>query len=397
MATMNERYQQSIPFFGNKPVPYRDGKVRRRQFSSCDQCRKGKRGCNFIERQEDLWSIPGPCSTCSKTGKECTFEWLKSRGEFSREKEENLPGSDSHIDEIQYQTPNWNQGDWCPSDQILGGSEHALQSSISMPVYLDPMFGADPLNLSENESVAPYAKYNSSNYPMHSTNLNTIESLSNEDSVDGVVAFDAQNTFEPIASINSLDQSYKDMSEGPARPKKKPRRSSMPTPSNNSGTGGLNKLSNKRHLTNGVRRFSHCTIDPSSASLEYRLAFSTNKAFISGSLLRVYHDSMENALSCWLTEKTCPYDMEVQPYLGKVPFQKTHSNEWGSMWSNRIYERVCNLDKSSSLLRGKDLTPSEERLVEVALRTTVMAFATQWAYSSSEYSFSVLKSHPQNI
>jgi hypothetical protein len=124
--------------------------------------------------------------------------------------------------------------------------------------------------------------------------------------------------------------------------------------------------------------------DPSSANLEYRLASSTHKSFISENLMKIYHDSMENALSCWLTEKTCPYDVEVQPYVQKARTRKNSMDtEWGPLWSNRICERVCNLDKAAGSLRGRLLTPSEDRAVDKALRKTIMSFATQWAHSSS--------------
>jgi hypothetical protein len=124
--------------------------------------------------------------------------------------------------------------------------------------------------------------------------------------------------------------------------------------------------------------------DPSSANLEYRLASTTNKSFISGNLMKIYHDSMENALSCWLTEKTCPYDVEVRPYVRKAQMKENPmAKEWGSLWSNRICERVCNLDKRCGSLGGRPLSRSEDSAVDMALRKTIMSFATQWAYSSS--------------
>lgn len=389
---MENKYQQDIHFFGNEPMPLRDGRVRRRQFSSCDQCRKGKRGCNVFERQEDLWSISGPCSMCSKTGKECTFEWIKSRGEISQGKE-GRPAIDATSDKTQYQTLNCNQVDWTLPDQCLGESEYALGSSIPTQIYPEQKFSTNLLNLLEDESIIASPEYNSPRSTINSSDLQTLEGLANIERINNVVSFASFNPFDPTTSINSLGGSETTIDESSRRPKKKIRRTFMPTSSDKIGASGLSRSSSRRELISGARRFSTFPLAPSSANLEYRLAISTNKSAISGSLLRIYHDSMENALSCWLIERTCPYDIEVQPYLQNLPSERIHStNEWGSIWSNRIYERVCSLDKASSALRGKDLTLSEERLVEVALRKAVMAFATQWAYSSSEYTLSLTPS-----
>jgi hypothetical protein len=172
--------------------------------------------------------------------------------------------------------------------------------------------------------------------------------------------------------------------ENMVAPVKKKRRFSMPASSLRRASKQANGLS-RRKPSLYLARTGEST-DPSSASLEYRLASSTNKSLISGSLLKIYHDSMENALSCWLTEKTCPYDVEVRPYLHTFPQKVSRlNNEWGSSWSNRIYERVCNLDKACTSLRGRTLTRSENNAVNLALRKTVMSFATQWAYSSSKF------------
>jgi hypothetical protein len=39
------------------------------------------------------------------------------------------------------------------------------------------------------------------------------------------------------------------------------------------------------------------------------LGENSSRSTMTHSLLRIYHDSMENALSCWLTEHNCPYSM----------------------------------------------------------------------------------------
>lgn len=101
---------------------------------------------------------------------------------------------------------------------------------------------------------------------------------------------------------------------------------------------------------------------------------------IANGLLGVYHDSFENALSSWLSERTCPYSAEVSSGLSSVQMESI-PDEWGSSWSNRICTRVCQLDSASSGLRARCLTTSEDRKASRALKTAIMAFASQWSHT----------------
>lgn len=123
--------------------------------------------------------------------------------------------------------------------------------------------------------------------------------------------------------------------------------------------------------------------------------------------MRIYHDVMEGALSCWLTEQTCPYNslpaatmgdgsgntstnttghhqqqqqqQQQQQFWGTL---EDMQREWGPNWSNRIYRRVMKLDRMSHLLGLKKLSTADERKVSSALNAAVMAFTAQWAQSS---------------
>lgn len=90
-------------------------------------------------------------------------------------------------------------------------------------------------------------------------------------------------------------------------------------------------------------------------------------------LIRIYHDSMENALSCWLTEHNCPYSSSIVDVL---PHRERR--EWGPSWSNRMCIRVCRLDRASSSIRGRALSAAEDRAAARALHLAIMAFASQW-------------------
>jgi hypothetical protein len=99
------------------------------------------------------------------------------------------------------------------------------------------------------------------------------------------------------------------------------------------------------------------------------------RSMMTQNLIRIYHDSMENALSCWLTEQNCPYNT-ASPYTG--PSSKAQA-AWGPNWTNRICTRVCRLDRAYASVRGRNLSAAEEKMASRALHTAIMAFASQWA------------------
>jgi hypothetical protein len=120
-----------------------------------------------------------------------------------------------------------------------------------------------------------------------------------------------------------------------------------------------------------------------------RLSATTNSFMIGETMMKIYHDVMEGALSCWLVEHTCPYkslpstpsstSSDGRQHFG--PFQNMQT-DWGPDWSNRVYRRVVTLDRMANLLGLKKLSPAEETKVAHALNSAVMAFTAQWAQSS---------------
>ncbi|KAF3042995.1 hypothetical protein E8E12_009906 [Didymella heteroderae] len=99
---------------------------------------------------------------------------------------------------------------------------------------------------------------------------------------------------------------------------------------------------------------------------------SANKSYLREGLLKIYHDSFENALSCWLTETTCPYTLKADI---------SSANEGGPDW-NRMYHRVFRLDRLASSIGGRQLTFQEDKAVSKALNSAIFSFATQWAQKS---------------
>lgn len=131
-----------------------------------------------------------------------------------------------------------------------------------------------------------------------------------------------------------------------------------------------------------------------------RLARSTNCNMIGETMMKIYHDVMEGALSCWLTEQTCPYNsLPTTPSSTSTLINNGDNNnnnsqplfwatfedmqrEWGPNWSNRVYRRVIKLDRMCHLLGLKKLGPVDEKKVSSALSSAVMAFTAQWAQAS---------------
>lgn len=113
-------------------------------------------------------------------------------------------------------------------------------------------------------------------------------------------------------------------------------------------------------------QWGFCIASENTAAQNARAAMSRN-------LIRIYHDSMENALSCWLTEHNCPYSESTDAII-----PENRMKEWGPSWSNRMCMRVCQLDRVSASIRGRALSAEEDRKAARALHLAIMSFASQW-------------------
>ncbi|PVH81499.1 hypothetical protein DL98DRAFT_458061 [Cadophora sp. DSE1049] len=131
-----------------------------------------------------------------------------------------------------------------------------------------------------------------------------------------------------------------------------------------------------------MKRLRQPSVDISPFSIPENLATVTNKNLMTENLMKVYHDSMENALSCWLTERTCPYGDRAVTSNGASLIDPSMLREWGPDWSNRICRQVINLDRNSAAIRDRPLTRLEDKAASNALNLGIMAFATQWSQSS---------------
>lgn len=113
-------------------------------------------------------------------------------------------------------------------------------------------------------------------------------------------------------------------------------------------------------------------------SVDQQMISASNNHLTSANLLQIYHDVLEHNLSCWLTELTCPYHPGPKNAVAVLP-------EWGSSWSNRIYQRTIKLDRIAQSCKLLQLTRSQDHLASKALHFAIMAFATQWAQGSHRH------------
>ncbi|KAJ9609634.1 hypothetical protein H2200_005962 [Cladophialophora chaetospira] len=119
------------------------------------------------------------------------------------------------------------------------------------------------------------------------------------------------------------------------------------------------------------------------STFQIRLADKATKRSIYDGLTQVYRDSFENSLSCWVTERNCPYEIELKGLFGANANLASTAEETAlRLRDKRFTSRVSRLDSAFARLRGRELSASENHAANKALNDAVMAFASQWSQSS---------------
>ncbi|KIX00755.1 uncharacterized protein Z518_09820 [Rhinocladiella mackenziei CBS 650.93] len=386
-------------------------RVRRRQNSSCDQCRKAKRACDAAIRAEhtdaDGSSFPAStgrstvrhansripaakCSNCQRNGRECTFEWLELALPKTIKANKKRTQHFGHVDVSR-------QSSFRVTSQPSTNSPTQGSTSDRSFSDLDKInFDIDPVNR---------GLFNIGETPELAFEEDLLTSIHQEDDFTrGAFATNQSSNWQPHVSGmgNVLSESRGSTNNLPFRPsvdsfqeqsrvETDPEEiAQMDTDQSSAYTGVWESEMGSSlpwTLSESVPT-SKTSDDGLSSSLvsSNGPALAVNRWLLTQNWLRVYHDSMENALSCWLTERNCPYTLPRGTI--RVDYPQTNSNfsgvlpgVWGPQWSNRIYKRVCSLDQFSSSLPGKGLTKTESLLAGKALNAAVMAFGVQWAQS----------------
>ncbi|CAG8895288.1 unnamed protein product [Penicillium egyptiacum] len=337
---------------------------RRRQLHSCDPCRKGKRGCDAPkDRQNGTFST---CSNCTRWKKECTFNWISSKRMDSR-------GSRKRI-----KIKTTSAGIVGSNDEALDGILRSAQTHTANLGELPELFGSpENTDYASSSSSSRPENYFLESFQLHNSSSGQsqlfpwtmnipygfqVNSSNPHGSPDSSVESDVQAESLDLPP-SSLDSTYSSLAQHEYAPTLH-LTSTVPTW----------KQSRHKHpsesapdrSSNTETQWNFCIASENAAKQSARATMSRN-------LVRIYHDSMENALSCWLTEHNCPYSdsiSQVVPHRGM--------KEWGPSWSNRMCIRVCQLDRVSSSIRGRALSAAEDTKAARALHLAIMAFASQW-------------------
>ncbi|WQF86419.1 Putative zn(2)Cys(6) fungal-type DNA-binding domain-containing protein [Colletotrichum destructivum] len=350
----------------------------RRQNSSCDQCRKGKRACDAgalkdiqlcldvgLQWEVDWQSTTGPCSNCTKTGKHCTFDWARSqqaqvRGRRQSSGKTNLPDRKRLKSGHKTASPATME-----PGEVQPGESHShtvfnfldTETHEETPEFFAGSFkpGPDFFSISTENDVLSYDTLpDNCSFVFSPSSSISIPSLS--DGLSGLNQTDCSS---------SQSESISGFSPG--------------------STVGISKTARKRSRQSPIS--PPCAPSGlSEFSPTQKMIVRTNHGIMTDNLMQLYHDVMEGALSCWLTEQNCPYlDPTRAPGLAGLspsqpfePFVATPNLSSG----NRIYQRVIRLDKSLESLGIRTLSVSEDRRATKALRLAIMAFTAQWAQGS---------------
>jgi Fungal Zn(2)-Cys(6) binuclear cluster domain len=387
----------------NKPI--------RRQYHSCDQCRRGRRACDAASLAPSVSGnidvYPVTCSTCAKTGKRCTFDWLqavskkaircnsrrsdtaarisKARKAFERPADHVFndtlsddrcsPPSNSQLflPSRSYRSPQGNIHTAVRRQDMTTGASaslHGMSQRDSHNLRIDSVDWGFQRPLPD--SVAMGSQNQSS--LRSDTRLGCSEGF--QDSVAYPLPMsDLLSSCSVAAESDHIYGSWTATTE-PCSVGGEPANFSLPPSGRH-----YSSPSSDEEAFNRSTEFPVLP-DPSPTGLQSRLAASSSRGFIATGLIRIYHDSLEHSLSCWVTESTCPYNIETSS-LSIADRAEPIRNELGSEWSNRMCVRVCLLDTAFDSIRKHPLSVSDNRAASKALNLAVMAFASQWSHLRS--------------
>ncbi|KAF2632929.1 hypothetical protein BU25DRAFT_470993 [Macroventuria anomochaeta] len=369
-------------------------KTSRKQNRCCDQCRKGKRACDAAILEDSLLDasksgdhpsvfhysdVYGPlaaCGNCEKTKKSCTFEWLRSQrvSQATQAPPNPVPPAKRRRTDSNAAIPLRNTNGSSRQVQIgkpICRSDITGSGSLMSPAQLGVTFGDFP--------GVPALQMDSSTNAFRSIPALWYDSI-DMSAKEQLGHF--SDVFEDGASQLTCDSGQGSSLETPPGSVKDTIEERGHRPSNGDAVddgetapkvdGAIMRAGRKRRRRSSSVSLSNGALPCPAISFAAEFVSSANKAFLREGLLKIYHDSFENALSCWLTERTCPYTAKADISL---------TNDGRPDW-NRMYHRVFRLDRLASSIRGRQLTFQEDKAVGKALNSAIFSFATQWAQSS---------------
>lgn len=327
----------------------------------------------------DVFGPLAACGNCEKTKKNCTFDWLRSQ----RISQASQPQANAAPSAKRRRTQNGDSQpkDWAENQIQFAGTENGQVNSAQSIVSPPPYAYAAELGVTFGDFACGSSSWASDSTQRHPC-------WEQEDLGEHNKQYDFSGSNRSIAGSSAhldilLD---KDSGQGSSmgtvsedQNSEDPRESSYAFSAGDEKEGGnLDGVHAvvARSVRKRRRRGSSCS--NSNGALPYPeiscatdLSSSINRVYLTEGLLQIYHLSFENALACWLTDRTCPYNVR-----GEVDLVNSITPDW-----NRIYHRVARLDRLAASIRGRQLTFSEDRAASRSLDLAIFAFAAQWSHS----------------
>lgn len=368
--------------------------VRRKQFQSCDRCRKARRACDAVARginplNRAFGIVDGEvapedaCSQCHKTKRPCTFRWLSSIPQDS------LPRS------VRRNLGNPQVGHASRADSAAPIALHQLQSQPFpswFPAEVTPHvdFSFNPNYEAMYEDFHALGSLESSNNGVLGNDSTASANLQPADLVS-LPGYPQERTQpQPYATSNLETHAHSLFTGLDTLPFHNGRDGDGNWPASRVNEYSLCHLPNQTSLP--PTPFSQnpvFSVAYSAASLppenpinhtESAMAQETNKSMIIVEFRKIYENSLENALECWLTEGNCPYQKQLFP----TKTLKTLNVPKQGLVVTSIYNRVRQLEASLAPLRKKPLCSVEVAGASKTLRAVIMAFASQWSRNGAE-------------
>ncbi|ENI03249.1 hypothetical protein COCC4DRAFT_51704 [Bipolaris maydis ATCC 48331] len=355
----------------NKP-----SKTSRKQNRCCDQCRKGKRACDAAILEDTLLEtsrtgasptvfhysdVYGPlasCGNCEKTKKTCTFEWLRSQrvSQASQPQVTNAPSPKRRRTRSDSGSKSHKGNESYPSTTTT------RQTELQIQPHEQPLLNITP----------PELGFTFGDFPCGAASfaIDPTPNFMEEPFLKGEMD-DAEPLIDYVGALS--EEHY--VSDKPDDSPRTDYEANSTTDVKSASTNeSLVRVDRKRRRRSSSASVSYSAPPYPVISYADKILLSGNNMHLSEKLLKIYHNSFENALACWVTERTCPYSARTNSLLA------TNARpDWTS-----IYHRVIRLDRLASTIRGRKLTQGEDQAASRALDLAVLSFASQWAQSGQK-------------
>ncbi|KIW00598.1 uncharacterized protein PV09_07796 [Verruconis gallopava] len=398
-------FSQSANAYGDSP--------RRRQYQSCDYCRKRRRACNairlginpFKQGQDDAKEIA--CTTCHRANRSCTFNWLldgskklppgikiqlpaqvrkiPTENETLKTSRPSVASSSASVS-AESPTSGVDKAARCEKNEGYPAVHHRSPPNVVTAFFVgkDPFQFSVPENVvgqpeSEGGEVQSFYPTPWSSTPLSVYDIPPAEGLTQHpwetrSAVIENLSHIASRSDEVGGSTASIGAFYEeDLLEESEDPKWRLRQTQGLRHERRQEESYMDSVNTRQAIADVVPRQRPSFL----AGPELNLTSSSIKSFFIAGLKKIYENSMETSLSCWVTRENSPYEKRIwslrRRTASRISTDSTPSN---------LYQRAYYLDNVLSTLRPNPLTAAENALASEVLGLAVLAFASQWPSST---------------